>query len=68
MSDEGRKKLILGLDESVKVHFDETHWLRKQIRFIEELPRGQSGKVMKRILREIVKRKDYMSSKDGLNR
>ncbi|KAF4448429.1 putative phenylacetyl-CoA ligase [Fusarium austroafricanum] len=66
MTDQQRKELILQLDESVKAEFDETHWLRKQVRFIDELPRGQSGKVLKRILREKVKQMDQ-STVNGTN-
>lgn len=58
MTAQEQKELILQLDESIKAQLDETHWLRKQIRFIEELPRGQSGKVLKKILREKAKQKD----------
>ncbi|EWY81794.1 hypothetical protein FOYG_16007 [Fusarium oxysporum NRRL 32931] len=58
MTAQEKKELILQLDESIKAQLDETHWLRKQIRFIEELPRGQSGKVLKKILREKAKQKD----------
>ncbi|EXA34448.1 hypothetical protein FOVG_14427 [Fusarium oxysporum f. sp. pisi HDV247] len=58
MTAQEKKGLILQLDESIKAQLDETHWLRKQIRFIEELPRGQSGKVLKKILREKAKQKD----------
>ncbi|KAF5551397.1 phenylacetyl ligase [Fusarium mexicanum] len=53
-----QKELILQLDESIKAQLDETHWLRKQIRFIEELPRGQSGKVLKKVLREKAKQQE----------
>uniref|UniRef100_A0A0D2Y6R0 Uncharacterized protein n=1 Tax=Fusarium oxysporum (strain Fo5176) TaxID=660025 RepID=A0A0D2Y6R0_FUSOF len=58
MTAQEKKELILQLDESIKAQLDETHWLRKQIRFIEELPRGQSGKVLKKVLREKAKQKD----------
>lgn len=58
MTAQEQKELILQLDDSIKAQLDETHWLRKQIRFIEELPRGQSGKVLKKILREKAKQKD----------
>ncbi|KAF5635780.1 phenylacetyl ligase [Fusarium sp. NRRL 52700] len=58
MTAQEQKELILQLDESVKAQLDETHWLRKQIRFIEELPRGQSGKVLKKVLREKAKQQD----------
>ncbi|KAM0081890.1 hypothetical protein ACKRZS_005915 [Fusarium odoratissimum] len=58
MTAQEKKELILQSDESIKAQLDETHWLRKQIRFIEELPRGQSGKVLKKILREKAKQKD----------
>ncbi|KAF5593868.1 phenylacetyl ligase [Fusarium subglutinans] len=58
MTAQEQKELILQLDESIKAQLDETHWLRKQIRFIEELPRGQSGKVLKKVLREKAKQKD----------
>ncbi|KAF4334070.1 phenylacetyl ligase [Fusarium beomiforme] len=53
-----QKELASMLDESIKAQLDETHWLRKQIRFIDELPRGQSGKVLKKVLREKAKKKD----------
>ncbi|KAF5631669.1 putative phenylacetyl ligase [Fusarium sp. NRRL 25303] len=66
MTAQEQKELILQLDESIKAQLDETHWLRKQIRFIEELPRGQSGKVLKKILREKAKQKD-LPSMNGTN-
>ncbi|KAH7216933.1 uncharacterized protein BKA55DRAFT_744019 [Fusarium redolens] len=65
MTIQEQKELILKLDESIKAQLDETHWLRKQIRFIEELPRGQSGKVLKKVLREKAKKKDQ--SVNGAN-
>ncbi|KAJ4162195.1 hypothetical protein BFJ70_g4439 [Fusarium oxysporum] len=69
MSAQEKKELILQLDESIKAQLDETHWLRKQIRFIEELPRGQSGKVLKKVLREKAKQKDQtpMNGANGAN-
>ncbi|KAF5687020.1 putative phenylacetyl ligase [Fusarium denticulatum] len=69
MTAQEQKELILQLDESIKAQLDETHWLRKQIRFIEELPRGQSGKVLKKILREKAKQKEQvpMNEANGTN-
>ncbi|KAF9767599.1 hypothetical protein IL306_015213 [Fusarium sp. DS 682] len=69
MTIQEQKELIFQLDESIKAQLDETHWLRKQIRFIEELPRGQSGKVLKKILREKAKQKDpgHVNGTNGTN-
>ncbi|KAG9494875.1 putative NRPS-like protein biosynthetic cluster [Fusarium musae] len=69
MTAQEKKELILHLDEAIKAQLDETHWLRKQIRFIEELPRGQSGKVLKKILREKAKQKESapMNGANGTN-
>lgn len=55
MTGQDREALMLELDQSVQTQLDETRWLRKQIWFVEELPRGQSGKVLKKALREKVK-------------
>jgi acyl-coenzyme A synthetase/AMP-(fatty) acid ligase len=49
-----RWRLIKELDESVKSRLHESYWLRKQIWFVDELPRNQSGKVLKKALREKV--------------
>ncbi|RYP15657.1 hypothetical protein DL767_010302 [Monosporascus sp. MG133] len=51
MTSYDREELILALDESVKSQLDESYWLRRQIWFVEELPRSQSGKVLKKTLR-----------------
>lgn len=51
MTASAREELIVALDQSVKNGLDETHWLRKQIYFIQEMPRSQSGKVLKKALR-----------------
>jgi acyl-coenzyme A synthetase/AMP-(fatty) acid ligase len=51
-----RGELILELDGSVKSQLHESYWLRKQIWFIDDFPRNQSGKVLKRALRETVQK------------
>jgi acyl-coenzyme A synthetase/AMP-(fatty) acid ligase len=58
-----RGELILELDESVKSQLHESYWLRKQIWFVDELPRNQSGKVLKRALREKVQEYGLVSVK-----
>jgi acyl-coenzyme A synthetase/AMP-(fatty) acid ligase len=51
-----RERLIMELEERVKSQLDESYWLRKQIWFVEELPKSQSGKVLKKALRAKVQK------------
>ncbi|KAK3934811.1 hypothetical protein QBC46DRAFT_453931 [Diplogelasinospora grovesii] len=56
MTDQQHKDLLLDLEQYVQDQLDESHWLRKRVCFVEELPKTQAGKVLKKKLRDAVKR------------
>lgn len=50
------KELLLDLEQHVQDQLDESHWLRQRVCFVEDLPKSQAGKVLKKKLRDAVKR------------
>ena len=50
------KELLLDLEQHVQSQLDESHWLRKRVCFVEDLPKSQAGKVLKKKLRDAVTR------------
>lgn len=48
LDDENLKESI---NEHVQRHLDESHWLGDRILFIDEIPKSQSGKILKRELK-----------------
>jgi len=65
MTDEQYKDLLLDLEQYVQDQLDESHWLRKRVCFVAELPKSQAGKVLKKKLRDAVKRYDLKSMEPG---
>lgn len=39
------------INESIEAHFSERHWLQSRIVFLDEIPRSQSGKILKKVLK-----------------
>jgi acyl-coenzyme A synthetase/AMP-(fatty) acid ligase len=54
MSDVDQEDLQDAVDEYVQSQLDETHWLHDRIVFLSEIPKSQSGKVLKKDLRTMV--------------
>lgn len=61
------KALVEELDEYVKSRLDEEHWLRNRIWFVEELPKSQTGKTLKKKLRDVVKENGLKDGSGDLN-
>ena len=51
MTEMGDSELKLSINKHVESHFNESYWLQGRIVFTDEIPRSQSGKVLKRVLR-----------------
>lgn len=65
MTDQQQQGLLLDLEQYVQDQLDESHWLRKRICFVEELPKTQAGKVQKKKLRDAVKRYNLSAMEPG---
>src|SRR5690348_14548470 len=42
------------IDDLVENSLHETHWLNGRIEFVPEIPKSQNGKVLKKVLREMI--------------
>lgn len=65
MTDQQHNDLLLELENYVQNQLDESHWLRKRVCFVEELPKTQAGKVLKKKLRDAVKRYELRDMQPG---
>ena len=51
MTDVGDSELKSSINDHIQAHFSETHWLQGRIVFLDEIPRSQSGKILKKVLK-----------------
>jgi acyl-coenzyme A synthetase/AMP-(fatty) acid ligase len=56
MTSEEYRELLLDLEKQVQNQLDQSHWLRQRVCFVEDLPKSQAGKVLKKKLRDAVTR------------
>lgn len=59
------KGLLLDLEQHVQSQLDESHWLRQRVCFVEDLPKSQAGKVLKKKLRDAVTRYNLRDMEAG---
>ena len=59
------KELLLDLEKHVQGQLDESHWLRQRVCFVEDLPKSQAGKVLKKKLRDAVERYNLRAMEPG---
>lgn len=45
------RELAREINEHVKSHFNDLHWLHKNIEFIDQIPKSEGGKILKMKLR-----------------
>ncbi|KAH7330246.1 hypothetical protein BKA65DRAFT_405001 [Rhexocercosporidium sp. MPI-PUGE-AT-0058] len=65
LTSEEYKVLLLDLEQHIQSQLDESHWLRQRICFVEDLPKSQAGKVLKKKLRDAVIRYDLRNMEAG---
>ena len=65
LTDEEYKVLLLDLEQHVQSQLDESHWLRQRVCFVEDLPKSQAGKVLKKKLRDTVTKYDLKTMEAG---
>ncbi|KAL3426495.1 hypothetical protein PVAG01_00004 [Phlyctema vagabunda] len=56
MTDLQYKELLQDLEKHVQDQLDESHWLRQRVYFVEDLPKSEAGKVLKKKLKDAVMR------------
>jgi acyl-coenzyme A synthetase/AMP-(fatty) acid ligase len=54
MADQDDDEVIESIDEHVQDLLHETHWLHERIEFVKEIPKSQNGKILRRVLRQMV--------------
>ncbi|PTB37960.1 putative NRPS-like protein biosynthetic cluster [Trichoderma asperellum] len=67
ITDQQHKHLLLELDQYVQSQLDESHWLRKRTFLVEELPKTAAGKVLKKKLRDAVKRYNLKAMESAIS-
>ncbi|KAL9474315.1 hypothetical protein ACSS6W_008695 [Trichoderma asperelloides] len=67
ITDQQHKHLLLELDQYVQNQLDESHWLRKRTFLVEELPKTAAGKVLKKKLRDAVKRYNLKAMESAIS-